>query len=133
MRLADGRAVPNFVAQLLRGEPLTIHGSGKQTRSFCYVDDLVAGVMALMERGDAMPCNLGNPHEITILELAERLSKLAGKPLSKVHADEMPDDPKQRCPDIRRAKSLLGWEPRVGLDEGLAKTWAWFQANRQGL
>jgi len=127
MRLDDGRAVPNFIGQLLRGEPLTIHGTGLQTRSFCYVDDTVAGIEALMERGDAQPCNIGNPHEVTILELGERLSKIAGAELRVVHTAPMPDDPKRRCPDIRRAKSLLGWEPQVATDDGLRRTWAWFR------
>jgi dTDP-glucose 4,6-dehydratase len=127
MRLDDGRVVPSFIGQLLRGEPLTVHGSGQQTRSFCHVDDLVEGLLLLMERGDSAPCNLGNPHEVTVLELGQRLARIAGCELRTVHTDPMPDDPRRRCPDIARAKSLLGWEPRVPLDEGLQRTWAWFR------
>jgi dTDP-glucose 4,6-dehydratase len=127
MRLDDGRAVPNFIGALLRGEALTVHGTGQQTRSFCHVEDLVRGLEALMERGDAQPCNLGNPQEITVLELAQRLARIAGAELRVQHAAPMPDDPRRRCPDIGRAKSLLAWEPRVGLDDGLSRTWTWFR------
>jgi dTDP-glucose 4,6-dehydratase len=127
MRLDDGRVVPNFIGQLLRGQPLTVHGTGQQTRSFCHADDLVEGLALLMERGDAMPCNLGNPREISVLEFGELLSKIAGAPLRVEHTAPQPDDPRRRCPDIAKARRLLGWEPRVPLEEGLARTWAWFR------
>src|SRR5947208_6536948 len=111
MQVSDGRAVPNFMAQAIRGEPLTVYGDGSQTRSLCYVADLVRGVVAVLERGDELPVNLGNPHEVTVAELAETIIRLAGSQ-SRIENRELPiDDPKQRRPDISRAKKLPGWPP----------------------
>lgn len=121
---ADGRVVSNFIVQALRGEPLTIYGEGKQTRSFCYVDDLVDGLMRLMgsEASVTGPINIGNPGEFTILELADKVLALTGSS-SRLERRPLPtDDPRQRRPDITRARDLLGWAPRVSLDEGLART-----------
>src|SRR6266568_6654763 len=115
MQVSDGRAVPNFMAQAIRGEPLSVYGDGYQTRSLCYVSDLVRGVLADLERGDALPTNLGNPHEVTMLELAETIIRLAGSKSKIEHKDLPVDDPKQRRPDIAHAKELLGWQPEVGL------------------
>jgi dTDP-glucose 4,6-dehydratase len=127
MRLNDGRALPNFVHQALTGEPLTVYGDGKQTRSFCYVSDLVEGIYRLMQSEEHLPVNIGNPQEITILEFAERIRAyfpgappLIFKPLPQ-------DDPKRRCPDITKARRLLNWEPKVGLDEGLRLTLDYFR------
>jgi len=128
MRLDDGRVVPAFVAQAIRGEDFTVFGDGLQTRSFCYVDDLVDGLLALWQRGDASPVNLGNPHEFTLLELAEVVRRIAGgggKVRSVRPVQE--NDPQKRRPDISRAKSMLGWEPRVSLERGLAPTVEWFR------
>lgn len=122
----DGRVVPAFVCQALRGEPLTVFGSGRQTRSFCYVDDLVAGVLAVLERGDAAPCNLGNPSECTVLEFARLVAELVGA-TDVLHEVLPEDDPKRRCPDITRARSF-GWEPKVDLRQGLQRTVQWFRA-----
>lgn len=128
MHVSDGRAVPNFMAQAIRGEPLTVYGDGSQTRSLCYVSDLVRGVLAVLDRGDEMPINLGNPQEVTMLELAETIIRLAGSK-SKVEFRELPvDDPKQHRPDISRARKLLGWEPEVGLEDGLQRTLEYFRA-----
>ncbi len=125
MRLNDGRVVPAFISQALAGEPLTIFGDGSQTRSFCYVSDLVDGLIRLMEKGDHQPVNIGNPVEITILEFAERIRDLFGKGCTIAYRPLPADDPKRRKPDITRARTLLGWEPKVPLAEGLAKTVAW--------
>jgi len=125
MRLNDGRVVPAFISQVLRGEPLTMFGDGSQTRSFCYVSDLVEGIIAVMERGDQQPTNLGNPVELTIRQFAERILALSGSTLPIVSKPLPVDDPKRRRPDITRAKTLLGWEPKVPLDEGLQKTIDW--------
>ena len=127
MRLNDGRALPNFVFQALSGQALTIYGDGKQTRSFCYVDDLIDGIYKLMLSDEHMPVNIGNPQEITILEFAERIRR---------HFDNVPeiifeplpqDDPKRRCPDIGKAKRILKWEPKINLEEGLKRTLAYFK------
>jgi dTDP-glucose 4,6-dehydratase len=127
MQVADGRAVPNFMAQALKGEPLTVYGDGSQTRSLCYVSDLIRGVIANLERGDEMPVNLGNPHEVTVLELAETIIRLAGSK-SRIEHRELPvDDPKQRRPDITRARTVLGWQPEVGLEDGLRRTLEYFR------
>ncbi|MBI5607387.1 MAG: SDR family oxidoreductase [Deltaproteobacteria bacterium] len=123
----DGRVVTAFLAQALRGEPLTVFGDGGQTRSFCYVDDLVEGIVRVLERGDGMPYNLGNPNEFTIMELAERVQELLG-PQRIIYRPLPADDPKQRQPDIRRAREELGWEPKVQLREGLEKTLAGLRA-----
>jgi dTDP-glucose 4,6-dehydratase len=127
MQVLDGRAVPNFMAQAIRGEPLTVYGDGSQTRSLCYVSDLVRGVLADLERGDELPVNLGNPEEVTVLELAQTIVRLAGSK-SKIEFRELPvDDPKQRRPDISRARRLLEWEPKVALEEGLGRTLEYFR------
>jgi dTDP-glucose 4,6-dehydratase len=127
MQVSDGRAVPNFMAQAIRGEPITVYGDGSQTRSLCYVSDLVRGVLAVLEKGDEMPVNLGNPHEVTVLQLAETIVRLA-KSKSKIVHKELPvDDPKQRRPDITHAKQLLGWEPEVALEDGLSRTLEYFR------
>ena len=130
MRATDGRAIPTFIDQALRGEPLTIFGDGSQTRSFCYIDDLVEGIYRLMQASTHEPINLGNPDEYSVLELAklvlasfkETASRIAFRPLPQ-------DDPKQRRPDITKAATLLQWQPRVPLTEGLAKTIAWFRVH----
>jgi dTDP-glucose 4,6-dehydratase len=128
MQVADGRAVPNFMAQALKGEPLTVYGDGSQTRSLCYVSDLIRGVLANLERGDEMPINLGNPHEVTVLELAEIIIRLAGSK-SRIEHSELPvDDPKQRQPDITRARTVLGWQPEVDLEDGLRMTLEYFRS-----
>jgi dTDP-glucose 4,6-dehydratase len=128
MQVSDGRAVPNFMAQAIRGEPLTVYGDGSQTRSLCYVSDLVRGVLAVLERGDEMPVNLGNPHEVTVVQLAQTIVKLAGSKSEIVHRELPVDDPKQRQPDITRARSLLGWEPEVALEDGLRRTLEYFRS-----
>ena len=123
MHPCDGRVVSNFIVQALRGEPITIYGDGSQTRSFCYVDDLVAGIMAFMEQdSETGPVNLGNPGEFTIRELAEKVVALTGSKSEIVCRPLPSDDPKQRRPDISRAKALLGWEPKIQLEEGLKRT-----------
>ena len=128
MQVLDGRAVPNFMAQALRGQPLTVYGDGSQTRSLCYVSDLVRGVIAVLERGDELPVNLGNPEEVTVLELAETIVRLAGSN-SKIEFRELPiDDPRQRRPDISRARTLIGWEPEVDLEDGLRMTLEYFRS-----
>jgi dTDP-glucose 4,6-dehydratase len=122
MRLHDGRALPNFVYQALTGQPITVYGTGKQTRSFCYVSDLIDGIYRLMMSDEHEPTNIGNPHEITILEFAERTRTLLGVSTPIVFEPLPQDDPKQRCPDISKARRLLGWEPKVNLEEGLRLT-----------
>jgi len=128
MQVSDGRAVPNFMAQAIRGEPLTVYGDGSQTRSLCYVSDLVRGVLAVLERGDDQPINLGNPHEVTVRELAETIIRLAGSKSTIDHRDLPVDDPKQRRPDISRAEKLVDWRPEVGLDDGLGRTLEYFRS-----
>jgi dTDP-glucose 4,6-dehydratase len=127
MRLNDGRALPNFVYQALSGKPLTIYGDGKQTRSFCYVSDLIEGIYRLMMSREHLPTNIGNPQEITILEFAERIRKNFQNAPSIVFEPLPQDDPKRRCPDITKAKRMLNWEPKVGLEEGLKLTLAYFK------
>lgn len=127
MRVDDGRVVSNFVVQALRGEPLTVHGDGSQTRSFCYVDDQVRGLIAMVDSDESGPVNLGNPCEFTVLELAKRVVELTGSRSAIVHCPMPEDDPTQRQPDISLAKGLLGFEPRVQLDEGLTHTIAYFR------
>lgn len=124
----DGRVVSNFIVQALKGEDITLYGDGDQTRSFCYVDDLVAGLIALMDSGDGItgPINLGNPGEFTISELAEHVIELTGSKSKMVHKPLPQDDPRQRQPDITRAKEQLDWEPSIKLRDGLTKTIAYF-------
>jgi UDP-glucuronate decarboxylase len=123
MSFGDGRVVSNFILQALRGEDLTLYGDGRQTRSFCYVDDLVDGLLALMARPSFDgPVNLGNPGEFTMLELAEEVITLVGGPSRVTHRPLPQDDPRQRQPDIERARSLLGFAPKVPLREGLGRT-----------
>jgi UDP-glucuronate decarboxylase len=129
MHPADGRVVSNFIMQALKGEPITIYGDGSQTRSFCYVDDLIRGLMALMETGPDVtgPINIGNPNEFTVRELAEKVIELTGSS-SKIVEEPLPqDDPKQRQPDISKAKRELGWEPNVQLEQGLTQTIDYFR------
>ncbi len=127
MRLNDGRALPNFLYQALRGEPITVYGDGKQTRSFCYVSDLVEGIYRLLESNEHEPVNIGNPNEITILEFAERVRSLVGATAPIVFHPLPQDDPKQRCPDITKARRILRWEPKVDLKEGLRLTLEYFR------
>jgi nucleoside-diphosphate-sugar epimerase len=125
----DGRVVSNFIRQALQGKSLTIYGSGEQTRSFCYIDDLVRGIVAMGLSIEPGPINLGNPEERTLLNLAELVLDIT-KSTSELEFLELPeDDPKQRCPDIRRAKSLLGWEPRVDISSGIQSTADWIRKN----
>ncbi len=127
MRLKDGRVVPNFIAQALRNEPITVYGDGSQTRSFCYVSDLVEGIVRLLRSDYSGPVNCGNPTEVTILEFARRIKALTGS-RSEIVFRELPvDDPKVRQPDITRARTILGWEPKVGLEEGLRHTIEYFR------
>ncbi len=127
MRIRDGRAVPNFIAQALRGEDVTIFGTGDQTRSFCYVADLVDGILRLMASSENDPVNIGNPHEMTIAQMAELIIRMTGSKSRLVHRDLPVDDPKVRQPDITRARTLLGWEPKVPLEEGLTSTIEYFR------
>lgn len=127
MRLNDGRALPNFLYQALSGQPLTVYGDGRQTRSFCYVSDLVEGILRLLDSDEHFPVNIGNPHEITILEFAERILALTGGRGKLVFRPLPQDDPKRRRPDISKAKELLEWEPKVPLEEGLQLTLEYFQ------
>jgi dTDP-glucose 4,6-dehydratase len=122
MRLDDGRVLPNFMGQALRGDPLTVYGDGSQTRSFCHVDDLVEGIARLIGTDFHEPVNLGNPSEVTILEFASEILALSGSKSSIVYKPLPQDDPKIRKPDISRAKKLLGWEPKIGRSEGLRRT-----------
>jgi len=131
MRLNDGRAVPAFMSQALRGEDVTIFGSGRQTRSFCYVSDLVEGIIRLMESDVNDPVNIGNPHEMTIEEIARTIIRLTGSASQIVYRPLPEDDPKVRQPDITRARTLLGWEPKVPLEEGLTRTLAYFRSQVQ--
>jgi dTDP-glucose 4,6-dehydratase len=127
MRLRDGRAIPAFMTQALAGEPLTVFGDGSQTRSFMYIDDLVDGIWRLMTSDVSEPVNIGNPHEMTLLELAKRIIRLSGSRSDIVFRPLPVDDPKVRQPDITRARTRLGWEPRVDTDEGLKMTLEWFR------
>jgi dTDP-glucose 4,6-dehydratase len=122
MRPHDGRAIPTFLRQALDGKPLTVFGSGSQTRSFCYVDDLIRGLVALAESGEHFPVNVGNPEERTLLELAEQIKEMTGSESEIVYEALPVDDPQVRKPDITRAQQILGWEPTVSLDEGLQRT-----------
>jgi len=127
MRLKDGRAVPNFIIQALNGEPITVYGDGSQTRSFCYVDDQVDGIIKLLFSSVTSPVNIGNPKEMTILEMAEKIRDTLGSKSEIVMKPLPGDDPKQRRPDITKAKELLGWEPKWSLEDGLEKTIEFFR------
>ena len=129
MRLDDGRVVPNFIGQALRGEPLTIYGDGMQTRSFCFVSDLIDGIYRLLMSGENDPVNIGNPHEMTIKEFAEVVNELTKNPGGVVYQEDerIKGDPQTRKPDIGKARTILGWEPKVDLREGLLKTTAYFR------
>jgi dTDP-glucose 4,6-dehydratase len=128
MRLNDGRALPNFLYQALTGQPITVYGDGSQTRSFCYVSDLIEGIYRLMQSEEHMPVNIGNPSEITILEFAEHIKKLTAADVPIIFEPLPVDDPKQRRPDISKARRLLGWEPKIALQDGLERTLAYFQS-----
>jgi dTDP-glucose 4,6-dehydratase len=127
MRLNDGRALPNFVYQALSGQPITVYGDGRQTRSFCYVSDLIDGIYKLSQSDEHYPTNIGNPIELTIYEFAERVCSHFPNAPKIIHEALPEDDPKQRCPDISKAKRLLGWEPKVNLEEGLKSTIEFFK------
>ncbi len=131
MREDDGRMVPNFIRQALLGEPLTVYGEGTQTRSVQYVDDLIEGVIRLMKSGETRPVNIGNPLEYSVREVAELIIELSGSRSGISHQPLPEDDPKQRCPDITRAREVLGWEPQTGAREGLAKTLEWFASQAE--
>ena len=135
MHHADGRVVSNFIVQALQGEPITIYGDGSQTRSFCYVDDMINGFIKLMESDDDLtgPINIGNPGEFTMLELAEKVVAMTGSKSEIVHLELPQDDPKQRRPDITKAKEVLGWEPTVDLDQGLSRTIDYFTHHLKNL
>jgi dTDP-glucose 4,6-dehydratase len=128
MELNDGRVVPNFVGQALRGQPLTVYGDGSQTRSFCFVEDLVDGIFRLLNSDEHLPTNIGNPYEISILEFAQRINEIAGNKagIQIVPEGRTQGDPQQRRPDITKAKTLLGWEPKVSLEDGLRRTIEYF-------
>ncbi len=127
MRLDDGRVLPNFVGQALRGDPITVYGEGQQTRSFCYVTDLVDGIFRLLFKDYHMPVNLGNPSEITIMEFADEILRHTGSKSPIIYKPLPPDDPKQRKPDITLARKLLDWEPKIGREEGLKLTLDYFR------
>jgi dTDP-glucose 4,6-dehydratase len=128
MRLNDGRVLPAFIGQALRGEDLTIFGDGSQTRSFCYVDDLIEGIVRLLHSDCTDPVNIGNPDEITISQFAEEIIALTGTTQKVIYKDLPVDDPKQRQPDITKARTLLGWEPQIDRKEGLKRTYAYFKS-----
>jgi dTDP-glucose 4,6-dehydratase len=130
MRAHDGRVVPNFIAQALAGEPLTVFGDGAQTRSLCHVSDTVRGLLSLASSGHPGPVNIGNPHELTVSEIAQAIVAATGSGSAVEHRELPVDDPQVRCPDITLAREVLGWEPQVALAEGLASTIEWFAAGR---
>jgi dTDP-glucose 4,6-dehydratase len=132
MRMQDGRVVPNFILQALKGEPLTVYGQGEQTRSFQYVDDLVAGIGRLLESAEHYPVNIGNPHEMTVMQFAKKILELTGSKSEIAYRPLPQDDPQVRQPDITKAKKLLNWEPRVDLDDGLKQTIDYFRARLKG-
>ena len=127
MRPRDGRVVPNFIQQALAGEPLTVYGDGSQTRSFCYVDDLIEGIYRLLQSEESDPVNIGNPREMSILDFARAITEAVGSTSEIAFRDLPVDDPKTRQPDITRARTILGWEPKVTLEEGLERTVAYFR------
>jgi dTDP-glucose 4,6-dehydratase len=133
MRMRDGRVVPNFITQALKGEPLTVYGQGEQTRSFQYIDDLVRGIDRLLGSEEHLPVNIGNPHEMTVLQFAKKILELTGSKSPIVYKPLPQDDPQVRQPDINKAKKILGWEPKVKLEEGLAKTIEYFRARLKEL
>jgi dTDP-glucose 4,6-dehydratase len=125
---SDGRVISNFLMQALRGEPLTVYGDGSQTRSFCYVDDLIEGIVRLARSNEHFPVNLGNPVEFTIIECAQAVLEATGSK-SEIRFESLPeDDPTRRCPDITKARTLLGWEPKVVLKDGLARSLEFFKS-----
>jgi len=128
MRLRDGRSVPAFMSQALQNQDVTVFGDGTQTRSFCYVSDLVDGILRLADSDTNEPVNIGNPHEVTIEQIARTIIALVGSSSRIVYRPLPVDDPKQRRPDITRARTILGWEPKIGLEEGLTKTIDYFKA-----
>jgi dTDP-glucose 4,6-dehydratase len=129
MRLDDGRVIPNYVGQALRGEPLTVYGDGSQTRSLCYVDDLVSGMLAVLQGPDPLPFNIGTEHELSMLDLARLVKRLTGS-ASEIEFRPLPvDDPRQRRPDLTRARDILGWAPRVSPEDGLRRTVEYFRAS----
>ena len=127
MRIGDGRVVPNFITQALKREPLTVYGEGEQTRSFQYVDDLVVGIQRLLESEEHLPVNIGNPHEMTVLQFAKKILELTGSTSPILYKPLPQNDPQVRQPDITKAKKILGWEPKVNLEEGLVKTIEYFR------
>jgi dTDP-glucose 4,6-dehydratase len=129
MRLDDGRVVPNFIGQALRGDPLTVYGDGSQTRSFCFVDDLIDGIYRLLMSDETRPVNIGNPHETSILDFADLINELTGNPAGKVLLEDkrIEGDPQTRRPDITRARTVLGWEPGVGIRDGIRRTIEYFR------
>ena len=133
MRLNDGRALPNFLYQALTGKPITVYGDGSQTRSFCYVSDLIEGIYRLMQSEEHFPVNIGNPNEITILEFAQRIKSLTASDVPIVFEPLPQDDPKQRRPDISKAQRLLKWQPEVSLKDGLERTLHYFQGQVAGV
>ncbi len=127
MRLNDGRVIPAFIGQALRGEDLTVFGDGKQTRSFCYVDDQIEGLYRLLLSDYSLPVNIGNPYEITILDFAKEVIKLTASKQKIIYKDLPQDDPLQRQPDISKAKEILNWEPKVTREDGMRKTYDYFR------
>ncbi|MEO0097173.1 MAG: UDP-glucuronic acid decarboxylase family protein [candidate division WOR-3 bacterium] len=128
MRVDDGRVIPNFINQALRGEDVTIYGDGNQTRSFCYIDDLIDGLVKLFYSNYCQPINLGNPNEIKVIDLAKKIISLTASNSKITYLSPYPDDPHRRCPDIRKAKEILKWEPKISLEEGLRKTIDYFKS-----
>ena len=133
MRLNDGRALPNFLYQALTGKPITVYGDGLQTRSFCYVSDLIEGIYRLMQSDEHFPVNIGNPNEITILEFAQRIKSLTASDVPIVFEPLPQDDPKQRRPDISKAQRLLQWQPEITLQDGLERTLHYFRDRVAGV
>ena len=127
MRKNDGRVIPTFVCQALKKEPLSVFGDGSQTRSFCFVEDLIEGMICLMESDLNLPCNIGNPHELSMLQLAEYINEFTGNPAGVILKPLPKDDPTRRRPDLSRAKKVLKWEPRISFEEGIKRTIEWFQ------
>lgn len=133
MRIQDGRVVPTFVRQILSEEPLTVFGDGSQTRSFCYIDDMIRGLISLIHSSVTEPVNIGNPTELTICQLAELMGSVVGNTPELIHEPLPVDDPKVRQPDITKARDLLGWEPEIGVEDGLKRTIDWFRTDNRYL